>query len=73
MVFTVSGPKNRIWSNSTNLRSSLIEFGILNSKNRNSNGFEQIRPSLLYIHCEIQIIQWDFLKVLFDGNNSDKD
>ena len=62
IVFIVSWPKKcRILSNSTYLRPNSIEFGqicrirpnstfkfgILNSKNQNSNEFEQIRPSLV--------------------------
>ena len=62
IVFIVSWPKKgQVLSNSTDLRpnsikfgqicqirpNSTFEFGILNSKNQNSNEFEQIRPSLV--------------------------
>ena len=78
IVFIGSWPKKgRILSNSTYLRpnsiefglicqirpNSTFEFGILNSKNRNSNEFEQIRPSLdfsQFTPMPLFVIKFDF-------------
>ena len=68
---------------SLNLRSNSIEFGLIcrirpnstfefgfqNSKNRNSNEFEQTRPSLVFSTAELNKNAWTFALGEKDGRS----